>query len=1015
MRACVSCDQFVDVATSRCPKCSLRLLPLAEFRMPDMASPKDGRSLLDARIGTVLGGEWVVDGVLGEGGDGIVYRAHNRKTGVLAAAKRQRSAADQRVDGPNVLAQVGSAAGADGRRFALFEFCSAGSLRDLLDRMRAAGQQLTTPQAIEALKQITRGLLVYHGRGLVHGDLKPENVMVAAADDGSAQLKLGDPLAPEDVGKSRGSPPYAAPEVCDGGVVTAKADLWALGVIAQELLTGELPFDATGRAGMVQQVVSDTVVPMPLPKGTKSRLRKLVRALLSRDPGERPDSPREVLVALDQVEADPEEWQRRGSVGIAALGALVLILALVFGGGTPSELPKPPLVPPPVPTPVPTPVIPNPKPVQPSPEQQRPKKLPTLKFTPGNNAVASASDGKLYVDEGADLVLEFKVEQPDSVAASLGLKVEYRRSGDPKFQPVDGAKLTIEAAKLGKADGVPRTFEYQVKWATDGAEWVERSVAVVVLARSPKATADGVNVTCSACGGFTKWSIGDGAPKPVTESIPHECEEWSLSAEARFYVEVDQQLRNMRTASVEWVGPSRAKLRNLQNLSELEVDCLEEVDFFLTYDDSASSAEDASPLPRKTLSGARRVLNLREALRNGLMKGRKAPRLVAKNRNSGEKIEVWRDGSVFQEPLQPDPFQLFGIEELVQLGRPQYRVRLALDGGASGDSRVEAWCKVDLKLPGLVVKIPTEPKSSWKWVPSTSELLATPLPALESRKALEIPVACQLVFGDKLQEYPFAAKMPYGPEPFLELVRLANARGEPPRGGRDESSLIRCVVISLNLPDEEFVNRQTKDWSRKPLDKIQDRSPVPLAVGLEDLVKIGKWLNDLLGSPAATDVQFPSELRGSILMRDPKKIEEYLKRGEKPLSEATNAVEVVWAYALTLNWASGLSGSDVRVEPATLLECLLLEDVPAVKSAPGLLIPRMGPVEGRPGTEVTFEELIEASRWPQLAIAPHALSVVRDGHDQESKWADKPGAGASLHFLVTLVKKPLGHIEPAKR
>lgn len=332
-RICVECEVYVDARTVRCERCGSPTLRSDEFVMPDMAPPRVGRRLLDARIGTVLENAQVVESFLGFGAEGPVYAVRDRRDGVRHALKRERGSATS-VQGGNVVRTVGKVRSEDDKTFLLIEQCTGGSLQGWLDSHPGA---LEVGQAIAVLKQVVQGLVCYHRAGLAHGDLKPDNVLLAReAKSKATVLKLADPLQAD--GAARGTPPYAAPEVCGGASPTPAADFWALGVIAYQLLAGRLPFEAAGKDGLVLQVTSDSVPVPALDRRVGSELQRLVGDLLRRPSAERLTSADEVLARLEAAAVQSPAWVRQAALVAGPLGGLLLLLGLLFGlGGGPTK------------------------------------------------------------------------------------------------------------------------------------------------------------------------------------------------------------------------------------------------------------------------------------------------------------------------------------------------------------------------------------------------------------------------------------------------------------------------------------------------------------------------------------------------------------------------------------------------------------------------------------------------------------------------------------------------------
>jgi len=275
--------------------------------------------------GVVLAGRYVVESELGAGGNGIVYRAHDRVLGERVALKRLRPellAAEplaagrlahalrlaQRIHHRNVVRihDVGESAGAP---YVAMELVDGRSLAALL-QLRGP---LSEPAVVALAAQLARALEAAHAHGVVHGDLKPANLLV----DRHGQLKVGDfglaavlrqavagradAALPESAGPRRqlmgaliGSPEYLAPEVLLGEAPHARADLYAAGVVLHECLTGSTPFHADSPGEFLARKLTPPGAGDPgVPGGTAAGPRSLagiVACLTAADRDARPAS-----------------------------------------------------------------------------------------------------------------------------------------------------------------------------------------------------------------------------------------------------------------------------------------------------------------------------------------------------------------------------------------------------------------------------------------------------------------------------------------------------------------------------------------------------------------------------------------------------------------------------------------------------------------------------------------------------------------------------------------------------
>lgn len=150
------------------------------------------------------------------------------------------------------------------------------------------------------MAQVASGLMVAHEWGIVHRDVKPGNILVTPA--GEAKLSdFGIARAAEranytKAGEVLGTPQYLSPEQAQGAIATPQSDLYALGIVVHEMLTGNKPFDRPTPVAIALAHVTDP--PPPLPGKVPPDLRAMVEACLAKDPGDRPASARIVASAL---------------------------------------------------------------------------------------------------------------------------------------------------------------------------------------------------------------------------------------------------------------------------------------------------------------------------------------------------------------------------------------------------------------------------------------------------------------------------------------------------------------------------------------------------------------------------------------------------------------------------------------------------------------------------------------------------------------------------------------------
>jgi ABC-type oligopeptide transport system substrate-binding subunit/predicted Ser/Thr protein kinase len=261
-------------------------------------------------IGTCINDRYRLDAELGQGGMGVVYRAHDtlldRPVAVKVVSKASlgtegrarlmhEAKAAAQLNHPNIIA-IYDAGQSEGLPFIVMELVEGPSLY----QHRPADLH----EIISYARHICAALDHAHARGIIHRDLKPENVVIAP--DGTAKLTdfgLARSVASRitDQGAIVGSVFYLAPELALGKEYDGRADLYALGVMLYELATGRLPFTAEDPLAVISQHLHAPVIP---PRAKKPQLPAaldaLIVRLLSKDPQDRPASAASVLRELEQ-------------------------------------------------------------------------------------------------------------------------------------------------------------------------------------------------------------------------------------------------------------------------------------------------------------------------------------------------------------------------------------------------------------------------------------------------------------------------------------------------------------------------------------------------------------------------------------------------------------------------------------------------------------------------------------------------------------------------------------------
>jgi tRNA A-37 threonylcarbamoyl transferase component Bud32 len=302
-------------ALKSCPICSQRYPDEGSFCFVDGGTLEP---LPDARLGSTIGGRYVLESVVGEGGMATVYRATHKLVDRPCAVKilsgdalreptvaerfRREARHAQRLAHPNIVEVFDYGETDDGTPYLVMELLSGRNLGEIV----GAGR-LPVANALAVAVQMARALVRAHDFEVIHRDLKPENVLVLPSgqvkllDFGIARIGYETRLT--SIGDVFGTPEYMAPEQgTSTSEVGPRADLYSLGVVLFEMLTGTLPFEAANPPMMLVKHMSE-----PAPR-VRSRapdvpeeLDALVDLLLAKSPSDRPVDAQALLERLVEI------------------------------------------------------------------------------------------------------------------------------------------------------------------------------------------------------------------------------------------------------------------------------------------------------------------------------------------------------------------------------------------------------------------------------------------------------------------------------------------------------------------------------------------------------------------------------------------------------------------------------------------------------------------------------------------------------------------------------------------
>jgi hypothetical protein len=308
--------------------------------------------------GTMIAGRYRLVAPLGRGGMGVVYRAEDTELAQTIALKflsprlkdypgeidflRGEVKTARQITHPNVV-RVFDIATADGETFITMEFVAGEELRSMVRRVGP----LPPAKVHEIARQLAAGVAAAHEAGILHRDLKPQNVML----DGAGNVRILDfgiaaPLTDERaLARLAGTPGFVAPELLKGEKPSPKSDLYGWGLVIYYVATGQLP-----PAGKSPSAESDDALRRA---GIDDDLATLVELCLQTDPARRPGSARELLALLSsgdplldalqagrmpsvELLAATSSWQPRPRLidGLFAGGLVLLLLIMLLGSRT---------------------------------------------------------------------------------------------------------------------------------------------------------------------------------------------------------------------------------------------------------------------------------------------------------------------------------------------------------------------------------------------------------------------------------------------------------------------------------------------------------------------------------------------------------------------------------------------------------------------------------------------------------------------------------------------------------
>lgn len=311
----------------QCLKCK------KEFSDINEECPNGGRHNPDHLIGTEIDGKYRIEKCIGRGGMGAVYVAVHTKVNKKVAIKvilqslieanpevltrfEREALASARINHPHAVPVIDFGQTSDGLTYLVMEYVQGVPLKHILEKEKCLSPSRTVNLAL----QICSGISAAHNAGVIHRDLKPDNVMVEVIDNrefarvldfGIAKLKDSQQTNITDTGALLGTPNYMSPEQCTGGQVDQRSDIYSLGIMLYQMLSGELPFQAQSISTVILLHVTKPPKPIrELNPSIPEPLARVVMRMLEKDPARRQQTVAEVMEQLEaSINPDANQWR----------------------------------------------------------------------------------------------------------------------------------------------------------------------------------------------------------------------------------------------------------------------------------------------------------------------------------------------------------------------------------------------------------------------------------------------------------------------------------------------------------------------------------------------------------------------------------------------------------------------------------------------------------------------------------------------------------------------------------
>ena len=277
---------------------------------------------MDNLIGKRLDGRYSIESLVGVGGMANVYRGTDLKTGNQIAVKvlkdefldneelvrrfKNESKAISILSHPNIV-KVYDVSVTDKLQYIVMEYVDGITLKEYL---KQRGGALTWKETVHFATQILSALQHAHSKGIIHRDVKPQNIMLLAdgsikmMDFGIARFSRAQSQTVSDT--AIGSVHYISPEQAKGERTDARTDIYSVGVMLYEMLSGRLPFDGDGAVSIAIMQISEKPKPLAeIAPQTPAGLRQITEKAMEKDPDKRYQSAQEMLAAIEEFKRNP--------------------------------------------------------------------------------------------------------------------------------------------------------------------------------------------------------------------------------------------------------------------------------------------------------------------------------------------------------------------------------------------------------------------------------------------------------------------------------------------------------------------------------------------------------------------------------------------------------------------------------------------------------------------------------------------------------------------------------------